>query len=72
MILLKRMARRARLELLWVLAMVIIFVVSLLLVVPSLFVRPLWKFQNRTVDWVDKWGLEPVRRHYFHASHGKR
>lgn len=59
-----RIAIRTQLELRFSLALIIVFVVSIALLLPGLIYRPIWKkYQNRTVDWAEEWGFEPVRQY---------
>lgn len=59
-----RIATRTQLELRFFLALIIMFVISIALLLPGLIYRPIWeKYQNRTVDWVEEWGVEPIRQY---------
>lgn len=46
----------------WV-ALIVVFVYSMLAVVPSLIFPVLWRWQNRLVDWADSWAWDPMYRY---------
>lgn len=53
---------RAQLELRFAVALAVMVIVSFSLLVPAIFYRPIWRWQNRVVDWAEEWGFEPIRR----------
>lgn len=50
-------------------AAIAITVYSMAVLLPSLLIPKLWRWQNRLVDWADEWAFEPLYRHT-HPSSG--
>lgn len=53
-------ASRLVLESRWFVAALILYVYSMLALLPSLAFPVLWRWQNRLANWADDWAFEPL------------